>query len=150
MVPLTRRHTPAERPAEGGAQSEQARPIAAPRDAQGNVAPAQARLQRLPSPAAAAAGPRARPGGAAQGQHPALRLLVERMRSGSRPGARADAARLALCVEGGGMRGCVTAGALRAMHDLGARWAVHACCRGRSPSPDRLRSVRRVGVCSWR
>ena len=53
--------------------------------------------------------------------HPALQLLMERLRSGSKPGARTDKHKLGLAVEGGGMRGCVTGGALRALHDLGAR-----------------------------
>jgi predicted patatin/cPLA2 family phospholipase len=39
-----------------------------------------------------------------------LRLLSDRVRSGSGPGQRADGARIALAIEGGGMRGTVTAG----------------------------------------
>ena len=58
-----------------------------------------------------------------QEEHPALQLLLERMRSGSRPGARTDRFKLGLAVEGGGMRGCVSAGGLRALHDLGAKCA---------------------------
>lgn len=54
--------------------------------------------------------------------HPALHVLQERLRCGSKPGARQDSYKLGLAVEGGGMRGSVTAGALRALHDLGVRW----------------------------
>ena len=57
----------------------------------------------------------------AQADHPALQLLLERLRSGSRPGARRDSFKLGLAVEGGGLRGCVTAGGLRALHELGAQ-----------------------------
>uniref|UniRef100_A0A7S1SUM6 Patatin n=1 Tax=Tetraselmis chuii TaxID=63592 RepID=A0A7S1SUM6_9CHLO len=51
--------------------------------------------------------------------HPALQLIVDRARSGSEPGTRSDAFKLGLVVEGGGMRGSVTAGMLAALHDLG-------------------------------
>ncbi|KAK9794392.1 hypothetical protein WJX73_007160 [Symbiochloris irregularis] len=54
-------------------------------------------------------------------QHPVLEVLQERMQSGSKPGARKDKFKLGLAVEGGGMRGSVTAGMLRALHNLGAR-----------------------------
>ena len=53
--------------------------------------------------------------------HPVLALLAARARAGSTPGARTDGARLALVVEGGGMRGAVSAGGLQALHDLGLR-----------------------------
>ncbi|EFJ42613.1 hypothetical protein VOLCADRAFT_121503 [Volvox carteri f. nagariensis] len=51
--------------------------------------------------------------------HPTLRLIASRIRSGSRPGARRDGARLGLVVEGGGMRGCISGAMLMALHDLG-------------------------------
>jgi predicted patatin/cPLA2 family phospholipase len=51
--------------------------------------------------------------------HPVLALLRDRAASGSQPGARTDGARLALVVEGGGMRGAVSAGGLQALHDAG-------------------------------
>jgi len=44
------------------------------------------------------------------GSHPVLRALLERKRSGSRPGARSDGMRIGLAVEGGGMRGVISAG----------------------------------------
>jgi predicted patatin/cPLA2 family phospholipase len=43
--------------------------------------------------------------------HPVLRALLERKRSGSKPGARSDGMRVGLAVEGGGMRGVISAGA---------------------------------------
>jgi predicted patatin/cPLA2 family phospholipase len=48
-----------------------------------------------------------------------LRLLQERVRSGSRPGHRDDPYRIVLSVEGGGMRGTVSAGMALALHELG-------------------------------
>lgn len=51
--------------------------------------------------------------------HPVLRLLHERKRTGSKPLNRADGARLGLAVEGGGMRGVVSASMLVALEDLG-------------------------------
>ena len=44
-------------------------------------------------------------------EHPVLRALSERMRGGSKPGARCDGYRIGLAVEGGGMRGVISAGA---------------------------------------
>jgi predicted patatin/cPLA2 family phospholipase len=58
--------------------------------------------------------------------HAALRLLRERVISGSAPGQRGDAFKLGLVVEGGGMRGCVSGGALQALSDLGVRGAFDA------------------------
>jgi predicted patatin/cPLA2 family phospholipase len=51
--------------------------------------------------------------------HEVLRLVQERVRSGSRPGHRDDPYRIALSVEGGGMRGTVSAGMALALHELG-------------------------------
>jgi predicted acylesterase/phospholipase RssA len=48
-----------------------------------------------------------------------LRLLRERVRSGTRPGERADGYRIVLSIEGGGMRGTVSAGMALALHELG-------------------------------
>lgn len=50
-----------------------------------------------------------------------LELLDTRKRTGSRPGHRNDNRRLALVVEGGGMRGVITAGMLSALEELGFR-----------------------------
>lgn len=46
-------------------------------------------------------------------------VLGERMATGSRPGARTDGARVALAIEGGGMRGAVSAGMALALHEAG-------------------------------
>ena len=51
--------------------------------------------------------------------HEVLRLVQERVRSGSRPGHRDDPYRIALSIEGGGMRGTVSAGMALALHELG-------------------------------
>ncbi|MFE0462139.1 patatin family protein [Kitasatospora sp. NPDC058965] len=51
--------------------------------------------------------------------HEVLRILTERAAAGSRPGARADRHRVALAVEGGGMRGTVSAGMALALQEAG-------------------------------
>jgi predicted patatin/cPLA2 family phospholipase len=51
--------------------------------------------------------------------HEVLRLIQARGRSGSRPGRRDDPYRIALSIEGGGMRGTVSAGMALALHELG-------------------------------
>jgi len=51
--------------------------------------------------------------------HEVLRLIEERARSGSQPGRRTDPYRIALSIEGGGMRGTVSAGMALALHELG-------------------------------
>jgi predicted acylesterase/phospholipase RssA len=48
-----------------------------------------------------------------------LQVIEERARTGSRPGRRADPHRVVLSVEGGGMRGTVSAGMALALHELG-------------------------------
>ena len=48
-----------------------------------------------------------------------LRALAARRDAGSQPGARDDAMRIALAVEGGGMRGIISAGMALALHELG-------------------------------
>jgi predicted patatin/cPLA2 family phospholipase len=57
------------------------------------------------------------------GDNPVLDLLQRRLASGSRPHARdpGDDARLALVIEGGGMRGVVAAGMVTALQELGIR-----------------------------
>lgn len=61
----------------------------------------------------------------AQFSHPVLELIKRRLREGSKPGRRQDTALLALVVEGGGMRGAVSAGGLQALHDLEMRCVVY-------------------------
>jgi predicted patatin/cPLA2 family phospholipase len=51
--------------------------------------------------------------------HAVLRTIGERHAAGSRPGERDDGAYVALAIEGGGMRGAVSAGMAIALHDLG-------------------------------
>jgi predicted patatin/cPLA2 family phospholipase len=51
--------------------------------------------------------------------HEVLRVLEQRARSGSRPGHRDDGLRIALSIEGGGMRGTVSAGMALALHERG-------------------------------
>jgi predicted patatin/cPLA2 family phospholipase len=55
-----------------------------------------------------------------------LRVIGDRVRSGSRPGQRADSYRVALSIEGGGMRGTVSAGMALALHELGLVGAFDA------------------------
>src|SRR4029077_12182161 len=47
------------------------------------------------------------------------RIVLERARTGSRPDRRTDGARVALCIEGGAMRGVVSAGMVVALQRLG-------------------------------
>jgi predicted acylesterase/phospholipase RssA len=51
--------------------------------------------------------------------HEVLRLLGERARAGSLPGERGDGIRVALAIEGGGMRGTISAGMALALDELG-------------------------------
>lgn len=53
-------------------------------------------------------------------------LIHRRIGEGSRPGARRDRHRLALCIEGGGMRGVVSAGMVSALERLGLLSAFDA------------------------
>jgi predicted acylesterase/phospholipase RssA len=46
-------------------------------------------------------------------------VLAERLRTGSRPGDRTDGLRVVLAIEGGGMRGTVSAGMALTLHELG-------------------------------
>lgn len=51
--------------------------------------------------------------------HQVVQLLAQRFRQDSKPGARNDPYTLALCMEGGGMRGAVSAGMAAAIASLG-------------------------------
>jgi predicted patatin/cPLA2 family phospholipase len=51
--------------------------------------------------------------------HPALALIARRLAAGGGPGAHGDGQRLALAIEGGGMRGTITAGMALGVHELG-------------------------------
>ncbi|CAM9200175.1 unnamed protein product [Chrysoparadoxa australica] len=54
-----------------------------------------------------------------QTPHPVLQVLSARAAAGSKPGQRADGLKVGLAVEGGGMRGCTSAGMVAALCDLG-------------------------------
>jgi predicted patatin/cPLA2 family phospholipase len=65
--------------------------------------------------------------------HPVVEILRRRRREGSRPGDRRDGRRVALVIEGGGMRGVVSAGMTSAIEQLGLRDAfdeVHGSSAG--------------------
>ena len=51
--------------------------------------------------------------------HPVIQVLQSRASSKSKPGERTDPYKVALSIEGGGMRGCVSAGMTAAIKDLG-------------------------------
>ena len=53
------------------------------------------------------------------GMHPVLETLAQRRAEGSKPGQRMDKYKIALAIEGGGMRGCVSAGMASALIDAG-------------------------------
>src|SRR5579875_1169441 len=68
-----------------------------------------------------------------QREHPVIALLRTRRERGSRPGRRDDGRRLALVIEGGGMRGVVSAGMCAAIEQLGLTDAfdeVHGASAG--------------------
>lgn len=54
-----------------------------------------------------------------QRDHPLIELIRRRREQGSRPGQRDDGRRVALVIEGGGMRGVVSAGMTAAIEQLG-------------------------------
>ena len=58
--------------------------------------------------------------------HPVIVAVLDRMKNNSKPGQRApgDHNKIALSIEGGGMRGCVAAGASAALNFLGLNDAV--------------------------
>ena len=51
--------------------------------------------------------------------HPVLKVLAKRRAEGSKPLQRSDKYKVALAIEGGGMRGCVAAGMASALADAG-------------------------------
>jgi predicted patatin/cPLA2 family phospholipase len=68
-----------------------------------------------------------------QREHPVVALIRRRRDEGSKPGARTDGRRVALVIEGGGMRGVVSAGMTAAIEQLGLRDAfdeVHGASAG--------------------
>ncbi|MFJ9567683.1 patatin family protein [Streptomyces fuscichromogenes] len=78
-------------------------------------------------------------------------VLADRAAAGSRPGARIDGHRVALAIEGGGMRGTVSAGMALALHELGlldAFDAVYGASAG-AISAAWLISSRPEGLRGW-
>jgi predicted patatin/cPLA2 family phospholipase len=81
--------------------------------------------------------------------HQVLEVIQERVRTGSTATRRADGLRVALAIEGGGMRGAISAGMAHALYEtglLGAFDAVYGSSAGAisgawllSSEPDRLR-----------
>jgi predicted patatin/cPLA2 family phospholipase len=68
-----------------------------------------------------------------QREHPVVELIRSRREQGSSPGARDDGRRVALVIEGGGMRGVVSAGMTAAIEQLGFTGAfdeVHGASAG--------------------
>ncbi|GLW59024.1 patatin-like phospholipase family protein [Kitasatospora phosalacinea] len=59
-------------------------------------------------------------------RHDVLAALAERRRTASRPGARTDGRRIALAVEGGGMRGIISGGMALSLHEAGLTGAFDA------------------------
>ncbi|ROO85157.1 putative patatin/cPLA2 family phospholipase [Actinocorallia herbida] len=58
--------------------------------------------------------------------HPVVEALAARKRTGSKPGQRSDKMRIALAVEGGGMRGTISAGMALALAEAGLTDAFDA------------------------
>src|SRR5947209_12381435 len=52
-------------------------------------------------------------------EHPVLQILRQRRETGSKPGARDDSAKVALAIEGGGMRGAISAAMCTQLDDAG-------------------------------
>lgn len=80
-----------------------------------------------------------------------MRVLRERQQAGTSPGRHADGLRVVLAIEGGGMRGTVTAGMALALHELGlvpAFDAVHGASAG-AISGAWLLSSRPEGLRGW-
>ena len=83
--------------------------------------------------------------------HEVLRALAARTRAGSQPGARDDGLRIALAIEGGGMRGTISGGMALALHQLGlvpAFDAVYGASAG-AISGAWLLSSRPEGLRGW-
>jgi len=64
--------------------------------------------------------------GETRSSHAVARLIAARTEAGSRPGAREDGHRLALVIEGGGMRGAISGGMAMGLEELGLRDAFDA------------------------
>jgi predicted patatin/cPLA2 family phospholipase len=83
--------------------------------------------------------------------HEVLRALAARARTGSQPAARDDGLRIAVAIEGGGMRGTISGGMALALHELGlvpAFDAVYGASAG-AISGAWLLSSRPQGLRGW-
>ena len=58
--------------------------------------------------------------------HPVPQALYDRVRQRSEPGNRQDGRRIAIAIEGGGMRGCVASGMVTALWHLGLHDSIDA------------------------
>ena len=56
--------------------------------------------------------------------HPVVQALYDRGRAGSEPGNRKDGRKIAIAIEGGGMRGCVASGMVTALWHLGLQDSI--------------------------
>lgn len=84
--------------------------------------------------------------------HPVIELLQARHADASSPGARDDAHRLALVIEGGGMRGAITGGMALALEDLGLRDAfdaVYGASAGTLNAAWFVGGATRAGLPAW-
>jgi predicted patatin/cPLA2 family phospholipase len=85
-------------------------------------------------------------------RHPVLEVLRERALRGSRPGRRRDPHRVALVVEGGGMRGVVSAGMTAALERLGVTGCfdlVVGASAGAINGAALIAGVARVGAAAY-
>jgi predicted patatin/cPLA2 family phospholipase len=83
--------------------------------------------------------------------HEVRRALTSRVQGGSQPGARDDGLRVVLAIEGGGMRGTISAGMAFALHELGlvpAFDAVYGASAG-AITGAWLLSSRPEGLLGW-
>jgi predicted patatin/cPLA2 family phospholipase len=84
--------------------------------------------------------------------HPVLRVLRDRLSSGSVPGRRHDGHRLVLAIEGGGNRGAISGGMALALYDAGllpAFDAVYGSSAGALTGAWLLSSDPHVGIGAW-
>jgi predicted patatin/cPLA2 family phospholipase len=82
---------------------------------------------RIPGPDGLVFGAKhAHEGGPMTDGHDVLRVIADRVDEGSLPGQRTDQHRVALAIEGGGMRGTVSAGMALALHEAGVTNAFDA------------------------
>lgn len=88
----------------------------------------------------------------AAADHPVLRLLRERVAAASSPSTRTDGARLALAIEGGGMRGAITGGMALAIDELGIATAfddVYGASAGALNAAWLLSGAASTGIRTW-